>query len=91
MLDLGRWFEQTSTSDWKKTLEGVADSDRIIERLRQHSRTGRPLGDERFLEWIEEALGRVVRPKAGGRPQGSKDKSSRKTRNSGPRREAKLP
>jgi hypothetical protein len=57
MLDLEWWFEQISTGDLKKTLEGVADSDRMIERLRQHSRTGRPLGDGRFLERIEEAAG----------------------------------
>lgn len=86
MLDLGSWFEVMPVNTWKKTLEAIAESDEGIERLRAHTRTGRPLGDGGFVERIEAALGRVVRPKAAGRPKGSKDKTKRKARGSGARR-----
>ncbi len=88
MLDLGRWFEQMPVATWTKTLAAIAESDEMIERLRLHTRTGRPLGDESFLNRIEEALDHMVRPKAGGRPKGSKDKIKRKARGTGPNQNA---
>lgn len=32
-----------------------------IEELRRHERTGRPLGSDRFVEKLEDELGRVLR------------------------------
>lgn len=81
MLDLGRWFEQIPVDVWKKTLEAIGRSDDLIERIRLYSRTGRPLGDDAFLSRVEEAVGRIVRPRKNGRPKGSKDKRTRTRRN----------
>ena len=74
---------------WKQTLAEIEGPDETIERLRLHTRTGRPLGDEGFLKRIEESLERVVRPKAAGRPKGSKDKTKRKARGTGPCQKAR--
>jgi putative transposase len=37
-----------------------------IKLLRSHERTGRPLGDEEFLETLEENLGRIVKKQKPG-------------------------
>ncbi len=80
MLDLGQWFEQMPVATWTHTLAAIAQSDDMIGRLRLHTRTGLPLGDEGFLKRIEETLGRAIRPKAVGRPKGSKDRTKRRAR-----------
>jgi hypothetical protein len=38
-----------------------------LRRLREHERTGRPLGEEKFLDHSERTLGRVLRPQKRGR------------------------
>ena len=38
-----------------------------MDTLRQHTRTGRPLGGEAFLDLLESILGRPVRPRKPGR------------------------
>ena len=38
--------------------------------LRRHERTGRPLGDRRFVERLEQTLGRILcKSKPGRRPK----------------------
>ena len=53
----------------------------VISQLRQCTRTGRPLGDPSFIDRLEEKLGRILRPKPGGRPR----KHRRKNRKHGQR------
>jgi putative transposase len=55
--------------DWRDFLsEGLAADE--VELFRCHERTGRPLGEARFLERIEKTLKRVIRPrKRGPRPK----------------------
>ncbi|MCP4569216.1 MAG: hypothetical protein GY841_16705 [FCB group bacterium] len=43
----------------------TADQDRI----RQHERTGRPLGSKEFVTGLESSLGRRLRPHQAGRPK----------------------
>ena len=51
--------------DWAGFLSGaLGEADR--DALRQHERTGRPLGDERFFERLESALGRSLEKKKPG-------------------------
>ena len=54
--------------DWRKFLRSE-DEEKYLERLRQHSRTGRPLGDEAFVASLEKRLGRRLAPAKGGRPR----------------------
>jgi len=37
--------------------------------MRRHSRTGRPLGAETFLDNLEGLIGRVLKMQKGGRPK----------------------
>lgn len=53
-------------SDWGAYLAGPGDED-IGARLSRHARTGRPLGDARFVERLERITGRVLTPRPSGR------------------------
>ena len=42
-------------------------SEEQLRDLRNHARTGRPLGDATFVERLEKLVGRVLRPRKPGR------------------------
>ena len=54
-------------ADWRKFLDSAVCEEQLRD-LRQHGRTGRPLGSASFLERLESMVGRVLRPQKGGRP-----------------------
>ena len=58
--------------DWKGLLKSVLREEELRE-LRGHGRTGRPLGDEAFLERLEGLVGRVLKPQKGGRPRNQRN------------------
>jgi len=52
--------------DWASFLnEGTTDEDQEV--LREHERTGRPLGAPAFLDAVEGNLGRILKPRRAGR------------------------
>jgi len=51
--------------DWRALLSLPADEDEV-DALRRHERTGRPLGDDAFVERLEARLGRNLRPRKPG-------------------------
>ena len=54
-------------ADWRGLLNsGIAEED--LRELREHGRTGCPLGNATFLDRLERAFGRIVRPRRAGRP-----------------------
>ena len=55
-------------ADWRTFLEGGLDG-RSLEAFRRHGRGGHPLGSKAYLERLERALGRSVRPRPPGRPK----------------------
>jgi len=66
--------------DWKAFLNSAIPEEELRE-LRQHGRTGRPLGSSAFLDRLERLVGRVLRPqKPGPRPKPRK-RRTRKDRN----------
>jgi putative transposase len=52
---------------WSSFL-GQGASTEDLRSLRGHQNTGRPLGSDAFVDELERALGRVLRPLPGGRP-----------------------
>jgi putative transposase len=54
--------------DWRAFLDSALPEGELDE-LRKHARTGRPLGDEAFLDRLESLLSRVLKPMKGGRPK----------------------
>lgn len=57
-------------SDWKQFLAGP-DEERLND-IRRHERTGRPLGSDGFVEWLESALGRALKREKPG-PKGKRN------------------
>jgi putative transposase len=53
-------------TDWQAVL-GQPLSDQLMDELRHHERTGRPLGSEHFLTALEGSLDRRLRPRRAGR------------------------
>jgi len=54
--------------DWEEFLSSNA-SEKDAGKIRMHERTGRPLGDDTFLEKLEILLNRSLRKKKAGRPR----------------------
>ena len=55
--------------DWGEFLDADV-TERQAEELRSHERTGRPLGNERFIEKLEKLLSRALcRRKPGPKPK----------------------
>ena len=54
--------------DWQKFLEEAEISESMTQAIEKHERTGRPLGNDNFLDKMERLLGRPVRPRRPGRP-----------------------
>ncbi len=59
--------------DWREFVS-LAVSEKEMEELRRHERTGRPLGTDRFVEKLEDELGRVLRIQKPGRKKGEHKK-----------------
>ena len=58
--------------DWSGFLRaGLADEE--AEAIRRSERTGRPLGDARFIKRLERKLGRVLKPQKPGPKTGAAD------------------
>jgi len=60
-----------SIADWRAYLQN-GSSETALERLRRHTRTGRPLGDDNFLDHAELTTGRELRPGRPGRKPGQR-------------------
>ena len=54
-------------ADWPALLDSALPEEQMRD-LREHARTGRPLGSSSFLDRLERMVGRVLRPQKGGRP-----------------------
>ena len=54
-------------ADWRGLLNSVLGEEQLRD-LRDHGRTGCPLGNATFVERLEQAVGRVLRPRKPGRP-----------------------
>jgi putative transposase len=59
-----------TAGDWKLFLGAATDEE--MEKIRRHERSGRPLGSENFVEQLESALDRLLKP---GKP-GPKGKAN---------------
>ena len=53
-------FLAARIEDWDRYLN-IATSENEADRLRSHTRTGRPLGGNRFLSEVEKFTGRKIR------------------------------
>jgi putative transposase len=59
--------------NWARFLSQPVDSS-VVEKMRKHEQTGRPLGSENFIIKLEKILDRMLRPKKAGRKPKEKTK-----------------
>ena len=71
LVDVAPLLERVD--DWREYLGSGLDAEQA-DLLRQHERTGRPLGGTAFLKRLERRLGRVLRKKTPGRKPKSEQK-----------------
>jgi len=64
-------YLEKEIKDWLLFLK-EKDSDELIKDIRKYSLTGRPCGDQAFIQTMEGLLGRRLRPMAWGRPRKEK-------------------
>jgi putative transposase len=61
---VSKYFE---INDWEEYLKEEVDSE-LVSKIRANSKTGRPSGGKDFISILEKRIGRVLVPKAHGRP-----------------------
>jgi putative transposase len=55
LLDLNRWFSHFKDSEWRDGLMIEMENRGFLEKIRQHTRNGRPLGDRAyFRRWLPD-------------------------------------
>ena len=60
------WRENWSAEAWRIALTQGLDEASFQARLAEATRTGRPLGDEAFVELCEQQCGMALRPQKRG-------------------------
>jgi putative transposase len=58
-------------SDWRRYLQEEEDGN-LVNEIRKCSLTGRPCGDEAFIEMLEQRFSRRLKPLPQGRPRKGK-------------------
>jgi putative transposase len=71
LLDLRAWAREWPAERWRTQLVTPEDGT-LVQGLRRHLRTGRPLASDRWLAKLETRLGRRLRPGPVGRPRKQK-------------------
>jgi len=78
LMDKARWQKQSSGINWKKVLQEKLEK-LDLNTLKVYSRTGRPLGSDKFISKIEVMLGCRLRALPIGRPKKKKESKKRKS------------
>jgi putative transposase len=68
-----RWPSGDLLDQWSDLLLG-ADEQKELDTIRLSTRTGRPLGDETFIEQVERIIKRTIRSRRRGRPRKKRPK-----------------
>jgi len=67
-LDLTRWRKIYTPKQWREVLRTTVADEAHADRIREASRTGRPLGRANFIRELERLLKRRLRSRKPGRP-----------------------
>ncbi len=59
-----------AVAGWRALLDSAIPEEELRD-LREHGRTGHPLGAATFVERLERIVGRILRPERAGRPRKS--------------------
>ncbi len=67
VLDLSLWRQEYTSSRWWEVLRTSVDDEQLVERIREATQRGRPLGEAEFVEYMEGRTTRRLRPLSPGR------------------------
>jgi putative transposase len=70
-LDLSEWSKAYGPERWRRVLRTTVQEEAELERIREATRTGRPLGENEFVQALEERLRRSLVPGRPGRCPGA--------------------
>jgi putative transposase len=70
LSDRHGWLD--GVENWTEWLGSPEDTE-LADRLRLHTRTGRPLGGAAFVLRVERSIGRHLRPRPAGRKKGERN------------------
>jgi hypothetical protein len=68
-LDLASWRRSYSPEQWRDVLERGIREEAQLERIREATRRGRPLGTADFIQSVALQLGRALDRRKAGRPR----------------------
>jgi len=66
LVESGRWRASWDADSWREALAVGIPEQALLDRIRDATRNGRPLGSEHFAAEIEHLLRRPVRPQKRG-------------------------
>jgi putative transposase len=67
-VDLGEWRSRYTPELWREVLRTTVGEEALTERIREATRTGRPMGEPVFVHDLERRLCRRLTPGRVGRP-----------------------
>ena len=67
-VDLGEWRRRYTAEQWREVLRTTVGEEAHAERIRNATRTGRPMGEPVFVHDLERRLLRRLTPGKAGRP-----------------------
>jgi putative transposase len=65
---LTKFHLESEIQNWRAYLQ-EEDKEEDLDKFKNHEKTGRPLGDERFIDKLEQITGRTLRKRKPGRPK----------------------
>jgi len=68
LIDVDAWKKIQNFKNWRNVLSEIQNTQEI-DCIRHNTSTGRPLGDEQFVNDLELSLGKIVRELHKGRPR----------------------
>ena len=68
LLDLAAWAEICPRNDWAPYLEAATQQEALLARIREATRSGKPLGDARFVHELGRKAGFALELRPPGRP-----------------------
>jgi len=63
------FYLTSQIKDWSSYIHQGEEKEKDLDSFRKHERTGRPLGDKKFLAKLEQITGRALIIKNAGRPK----------------------
>jgi putative transposase len=68
LLDLAAWAEICPRNDWAPYLEAATQQEALLARIREATRSGKPLGDKLFVDELRQKAGFELELRPPGRP-----------------------